>query len=170
MTAWILALVIQNAQAQALTTKTDYPTHYRASVGYVNGSISMAETVIATAYPTISHKLSRGFSPGHSGLDIDGNTGDSVLAYKGGVVEAISNTGPYGNKIIISHTNFPEPVSTLYAHLTDIFVTVGETVRAGQTIGTVGATGNANGDHLHFEVLLSGTAIEPEPFLTVIPK
>jgi murein DD-endopeptidase MepM/ murein hydrolase activator NlpD len=54
---------------------------------------------------------------------------------------------------------------TLYAHLSEVTVSVGDRVRTGSRIGTVGATGNASGPHLHFEVRVRGAAVDPSPAL-----
>ncbi len=70
--------------------------------------------------------------------------------------------GAYGNIVIINHGNGYE---TAYAHLYRRFVEVGDRVRRGQTIGLVGATGNATGPHLHYEVRRQGVAVNPEYWL-----
>jgi len=90
---------------------------------------------------------------GWNAVDIGAPRGTTVFAAAGGVVKtAISNggwNGGYGNFIIVSHPNGTE---TLYAHLSRVLVSAGDSVSQGDTIGKVGATGEATGPHLHFEV------------------
>jgi murein DD-endopeptidase MepM/ murein hydrolase activator NlpD len=70
--------------------------------------------------------------------------------------------GGYGNHVIIDHGN---GFTTLYAHLTSIFVEPGMTVSQGQQIGTMGSTGNSTGPHLHFEVRYGGVPYNPASYL-----
>lgn len=107
---------------------------------------------------TSTHRLSRGFSGGHAGLDVDGEFGDPIYAMTDGVVRDVSTAGPYGNKIIIDHAG---DISTLYAHLQTISVEPGQTISAGTYLGEMGSTGRSTGSHLHFEVRKSGQLIDP---------
>jgi murein DD-endopeptidase MepM/ murein hydrolase activator NlpD len=113
-------------------------------------------------FPSDRHYLS-GFDystkTNHRAIDLAGNLGDNVYATDGGVVVyAGANSYGYGNMIMIDHgTGF----QSLYAHLSQIFVSCGENVNQGQTIGAIGATGHASGPHLHFEVRTSSTIINP---------
>ena len=89
---------------------------------------------------------------GHNGVDLAASVGTPIYASAAGTV-IISKTGGYnggyGNYIVIRHDNGTQ---TLYAHNTENYVGVGETVSQGQTIGTVGSTGRSTGAHVHFEV------------------
>ena len=113
-------------------------------------------------YPTSRHYLS-GFDystkTNHLGIDLAANLGDPIYAADGGVVVyAGANSYGYGNMIMIDHgTGF----QTLYAHLSAIFVSCGNNVTQGQTIGSAGATGHASGPHLHFEVRTASAVIDP---------
>lgn len=95
----------------------------------------------------------------HSGIDFSANIRTPVLATANGVVVDVrySKRG-YGNKVVLQH-DFD--YRTLYAHLNDIDVSIGDTVKIGQTIGTVGSTGLSTGPHLHYEVQLSKKPIDP---------
>lgn len=97
----------------------------------------------------------------HTGLDIASNQGTSVYAADGGKVTMASWNGGYGNCIMIDHGN---GYVTLYGHLNGFAISQGDTVSQGQTIGYVGSTGTSTGSHLHFEVLLNGSRIDPEQF------
>lgn len=98
----------------------------------------------------------------HTGIDINCETGDRIVASKAGKVIAAEWGGGYGRMIIIDHGN---GVSTLYAHNSALYVGQGRTVSRGQRIAACGATGNASGDHLHFEVRINGNHTNPRNFL-----
>jgi len=98
----------------------------------------------------------------HDGVDIDGRTGDPVFAAREGEVIFSGWRNGYGNTVVLDHGR---GVTTLYAHASALFVRPGERVARGQRIAAVGATGNARGDHLHFEIAWAGVAIDPVPLL-----
>ncbi len=89
----------------------------------------------------------------HTGLDFNGNSGDPISAVAGGVVTFVGYDGSYGNKTVITLSDGTE---IWYAHQTSQYVSVGQSVAAGDLIGTVGATGNVTGSHLHLEVRPGG--------------
>ncbi len=111
-----------------------------------------------------SGSISQGYWGGHRAIDIAGRVGAAVSAADGGFVTTAGGgwNGGYGNEIIIDHGN---GFSTLYGHLNSIFVSAGETVSAGQQIGTMGNTGNSTGPHLHFEVIYQGYGRNPYNYL-----
>lgn len=89
---------------------------------------------------------------GHNGVDLASSIGTPVFAAASGrviVAKMGGYNGGYGNMIIITHE---KGVQTVYAHLNDIYITSGQTVTQGQTIGELGNTGKSTGPHLHFEV------------------
>ena len=94
----------------------------------------------------------------HTGVDIGAPWGSSVRAAAGGVVIHASWLGAYGNGVIIDHG---DGLATLYGHLSQIDVQVGDVVSQGHLIGLVGSTGLSTGPHLHFEVRRDGTPIPP---------
>jgi murein DD-endopeptidase MepM/ murein hydrolase activator NlpD len=113
-------------------------------------------------WPVSDHTINTPFSGGHSGLDIQGETGDPIVAAASGMVEFAGDDGDgYGQKIVIRHD---DEISTLYSHLQTIDVSQGS-VRRGEQIGTVGCTGSCTGDHLHFEVLINDTPTSPLDYL-----
>ncbi|MCS6908596.1 MAG: M23 family metallopeptidase [Anaerolineales bacterium] len=134
--------------------------------GACKGEIGGAVGVGVFIWPTNRHFLS-GFdyspSTNHFGIDIDGETGDAVYAADSGVVVYAGwNNWGYGNVIVINHGNGWQ---TLYAHLSAINVTCGQSVYQGSIIGAVGSTGNSTGSHLHFEMMYNGTKVNPWDFL-----
>ena len=95
----------------------------------------------------------------HTGLDIPAPTGTPVAAAAAGrVAYAGPLAGGWGITVTLAHGN---GVRTMYAHLSAVSVKVGDVVTAGQTVGLVGATGDATGPHLHFEARLRGAALDP---------
>jgi len=99
----------------------------------------------------------------HAGIDIAAPTGVPVTAARGGVVTWSGwREGGWGNEVTIAHG---VGVRTIYAHLSRVDVRVGQRVATGEQIGLVGATGDATGPHLHFQVDLRGAAVDPLPAL-----
>ncbi|MEZ4365270.1 MAG: peptidoglycan DD-metalloendopeptidase family protein [Kofleriaceae bacterium] len=94
----------------------------------------------------------------HAGLDLAAPTGTPVEAAAAGVVVRAESAGTYGNLVVLRH---PDGLETRYAHLSAIAVATGQHVRAGDTVGAVGATGRATGPHLHFEVRREGVPQDP---------
>lgn len=98
----------------------------------------------------------------HTGLDIDGNTGDPVRAASDGEVLYTGWLRGYGQVIVLDHG---ANLTTVYAHLSAIVTSENAKVRAGEVIGKVGATGIATGSHLHFEVRVNGDTTDPMRYL-----
>lgn len=101
---------------------------------------------------------------GHVGVDLtkSGAYGKPVYASAGGTVIGAGWSGGYGKLIKIRHSN---GYQTWYAHLSSIDVSVGETVIQGQQIGKIGSTGNSTGPHLHFELRINGTPVNPMRYI-----
>jgi len=97
----------------------------------------------------------------HQGLDISGAHGANVMAVEPGTVITSSYGSGYGYYVTVSHGN---GLATLYSHLSSSAVEVGTSVSRGQVIGYVGSTGNATTPHLHFEVFVNGSRVNPEPW------
>ncbi|MFE5544767.1 peptidoglycan DD-metalloendopeptidase family protein [Streptomyces sp. NPDC056534] len=99
----------------------------------------------------------------HTGLDFPAAVGTAIRSVAGGRVSMAQGGGPYGLHVMVNHGG---GVSSLYAHMSEMLAKVGDTVKAGQTIGRVGATGNVTGPHLHLEARKNGVSVDPMPFLT----
>lgn len=98
----------------------------------------------------------------HTGIDIGASYGAGVGAAAGGRVVSAGWQGNYGKCVLIDHGN---GLATRYAHLSQIYVSSGQSVGSGQIIGLVGQTGRATGPHLHFEVIVNGSARNPLNYL-----
>jgi len=97
---------------------------------------------------------------GHQGIDITSPCGTDIYAADSGKVTFSGwCSNGYGNYIIIDHGD--NKTETLYAHCSEMYVSVGDTVSAGQVIAAVGSTGQSTGNHLHFEVRINGTRVNP---------
>lgn len=94
----------------------------------------------------------------HAGVDIGASSGTPVACAGNGTVISAGWNGGYGNCVIVDIGN---GLSAVYAHLSAINVSSGETVAAGQTVGAVGSTGDSTGSHLHYEVRLYGSPVSP---------
>lgn len=99
----------------------------------------------------------------HTGLDFAAGTGTPIRAIMGGTVVWAGWGGSYGTLTKIQH---PNGMQSWYAHQLSQEVNVGDRVTAGQVIGRIGATGNVTGPHLHLEVRLSGTPLDPDRWLS----
>jgi murein DD-endopeptidase MepM/ murein hydrolase activator NlpD len=98
----------------------------------------------------------------HSGVDISAPYGTKVEAAADGIVLQAGPDSGYGNEILIDH-GFG--ITTKYGHLSKIYVVVGQEVKRGQIIGAVGMTGKTTGPHLHYEVLVHDTPVNPTKYL-----
>jgi murein DD-endopeptidase MepM/ murein hydrolase activator NlpD len=103
-----------------------------------------------------------GYRRMHTGIDIAGASGASIVAANGGTVRVASWEGGYGNTVIIDHGG---GIASLYAHCSSILVKVGTKVDTGNTIAKIGSTGVSTGPHLHFEIRKSGEPIDPLNYL-----
>ncbi len=103
-----------------------------------------------------------GYRRMHTGVDMRAGHGDAIVAATAGVVILAGWHGGYGNCVVIDHGG---GVTTLYAHQSQINVSVGQSVAGGKVVGYVGSTGMSTGPHLHFEVRLSGKPVNPVPYL-----
>lgn len=100
---------------------------------------------------------------GHTGMDIGANRGTVIRAAASGtVVKAVRQYYAYGIHVKISHGN---GIYTLYAHMSQLAVSYGDYVQQGQIIGYVGQTGNAYGDHCHFEIIINGRFMDPSKYI-----
>lgn len=100
----------------------------------------------------------------HKGIDIANIVGTPVEVIRSGKVVAIGyEEKGYGNFIIVRHWYY----DSLYAHLNAVSVKLGQLVKDGQIIGTVGNTGRSSGPHLHFEIIKNGKRLDPKHYINI---
>lgn len=167
------ALAAQEAAEKAAKAKAQQQTGNSSSSGtrtatparQSSGAFlwpSAASTRVTSPYGSRIHPIT-GKQKFHKGLDIGAPNGSDVLAAADGtVVTSGWNAGGYGNYITINHGG---GLVTLYGHNSKLLVSAGETVKKGQVIAKVGSTGNSTGPHIHFEVMLNGSVVNPYNYL-----
>jgi len=148
------ALLAPGSSSELTDPRTSRGTGFRM-IWPVNGAVS-------------SGFGKRGRRSFHSGIDIPMPRGTSIRATRDGVIKLVAPAKSrgfrgYGNVVILDHGG---GISTLYAHCLDIKVRQGQRVRQGETLATVGRTGRATTNHVHFEVRVNGKPIDPIPFLS----
>lgn len=143
-----------------------------------SGSFSGALSWPVPGFYGISSGYGYRWGSNHNGIDISngGISGAAVTAADSGTVIVVKSGcthnygkdgscgcgGGYGNYVVIDHGN---GISTLYGHCANVYVSVGQSVSAGETIGCVGSTGWSTGFHLHFEVMINGSKVDPTGYL-----
>lgn len=116
-----------------------------------------SSTYVTSAFGMRDHPLFGDERP-HSGIDIAGSAGSEVLAADSGTVAVATYSSSYGNYVTIYHSNGDY---TLYAHMSSLAVSAGQSVTQGDVIGYVGSTGWTTGPHLHFEIRVNGSTVDP---------
>lgn len=136
-----------------------------ASQGFIWPCPTVLNMTDTYGYRTIAEE--GGASDFHKGIDINkpGCAGEPIVASASGTVIRASNTGNgYGIHVLIDHG---DKISTLYGHMSSCTVSVGEEVTQGQTIGYIGCTGYAYGNHCHFEVRVNGETVDPLNYVSM---
>ncbi|NJN09504.1 MAG: peptidoglycan DD-metalloendopeptidase family protein [Richelia sp. RM2_1_2] len=131
---------------------------------FVSGSGIMAlpsDGYISSPYGWRAHPL-LGYRRLHTGMDFAAGYGSTIRAADSGTVIYSGWYGGYGKAVIINHG---KGITTLYAHSSQLYVQVGESVKRGQAISAVGSTGLSTGPHLHFEVRKDGNPLNPADYL-----
>jgi len=153
--------------------KVEVGTKSRYGYGYSSSSSEVGSTTRYGRFiwPCVGASIisspygwrSRGF---HTGVDLcrpGGTYGATIVAADSGTVTSSGWNGSYGYCVTINHGG---GVSTLYAHCSELRVSAGQYVSAGQVIALAGSTGNSTGAHCHFEVRINGSAVNPMPYIS----
>ena len=138
----------------------------------LEASMPKANGILLASAPTkvgsVSSRFGSRWGKQHGGIDIAAAYGTPIYAVASGTVDFAgfgvsgSGYGGYGNVVKISHGN---GVETIYGHCSKLNVTKGQKVQAGDVIGAVGSTGDSTGNHLHFEIRINGTKVNPQNYL-----
>ncbi|MCK4694233.1 MAG: peptidoglycan DD-metalloendopeptidase family protein [Candidatus Cloacimonetes bacterium] len=123
-----------------------------------NIKFSKTEDLFVPVRGTVTSEFGLRNGKPHKGIDISAPIGDPIFAVQDGKVVYVGNQRGYGNIVILEHKNY---VMTVYAHNDANLVRLGEDVKRGQPIATLGQTGTTSGPHLHFEYRIKGKAINP---------
>ena len=127
----------------------------------VGGTVTPVMGALTSGFGAREHPVSGG-DDFHNGVDIAVNKGTEVLAFADGVVDFIGTSPAYGNYIQLRHAN---GVTSFYAHCSELLLSTGTAVKAGDVIALSGDTGNVTGPHLHFELEINDTRVDPAPYL-----
>ena len=146
--------------------KPVYTSRGDSTSSYYTGAITTTGTG-RFIWPVAGGYYSCGYGEyyGHTGMDIAASAGSAVYAADSGTVVTATSYGwnyGYGNYVVIDHGN---GVQTLYAHNSAVYVYPGQKVSQGQQIAAVGQTGNAYGNHCHFEVIINGHKVNPVSYI-----
>lgn len=146
-------------------------------VGVVTTGPTVAASGDLIGWPVTDHTPSTGFGyrsdpfthrqRWHDGVDLGQPCGDPVWASLDGTVVDAGWAGGYGNRVVIRHADRDgHSFATTYNHMAKILVLVGDQVTRGQVVGRIGSTGRSTACHMHFEVILDGSYVDPMRFLT----
>ncbi len=153
--------ILAEPQNQISLKGTGAVPAYTASIGSSAKSSGILGAPTAHIEVSSAYGASRG-SRRHAGIDLRNPAGTPFGAAADGVVIYAGYSGSYGNIVKVDHGG---GLQTYYAHCNSMCVSVGDTVTKGQTLGTVGSTGNATGNVLHFEVRINGVAQNPMNYI-----
>jgi len=161
--------VVEEPQDQVILTGT------KTQGGYGGGYSAVADTGVSydadATYDTLRMPVgqiavSSEFGPRwgrmHQGIDLALSQGSDIYAAADGVVYFSGYSGGYGNLVKVDHG---DGMQTYYAHCSQLLVSEGQQVQAGERIALVGSTGNSTGPHLHFQVIINGSCVDPRDFL-----
>lgn len=151
------ASAVKSTSAQAIDATSTTSTS--TSGGY---ALPVAGATIGTAYHVAGSMWSSGY---HTGVDFVVPTGTSLKAVGAGTVVSAGWGGAYGNQVVIK---LADGYYAQYGHLSQLSVSAGQAVTAGQQVGLSGATGNVTGPHLHFEIRTTpdyGSDVDPVAYL-----
>jgi murein DD-endopeptidase MepM/ murein hydrolase activator NlpD len=158
------AAAAQRSTRSASTQAATDAEELRASIAVDTRLVRPATGEVASHFGTRRHPVT-GIVKQHTGTDFQ--IGDGVAyAAAAGTVVSVDRDPAYGLIVVVAHGSVDDaPVTTAYAHLAQVDVERGQPVGAGQPVGRIGSTGLSTGPHLHFEIRLGDTAVDPAPWL-----
>lgn len=154
------ATAVAGLYKKAPTVKKNQKIATMKNVDYSKTSIGI--NLVNPVVGTITSRFGRRSGGIHTGLDIANSSGTPIKACASGTVIYSGYKGSYGRMIVIDHGN---GVQTYYAHCSKLYVSTGTYVNQGQTIASVGSTGNSTGPHLHLEIRVHGVAKNPQNYV-----
>ena len=164
-----LKALLETVEEATLDTQTRESELARKTATLESYLRSLPSAWPTVADATISSDFGRRFHPvyhyyrKHEGVDIGDRKGDPIYASGSGTVTMAEWHSGYGNLVEIDHGN---GYVTRYGHCSKLLVKVGQKVDQGEQIALMGSTGTSTGPHVHFEVRINGTPVDPTPFIT----
>jgi murein DD-endopeptidase MepM/ murein hydrolase activator NlpD len=165
-----IASNLANARAEAERIAQERADEAASSGGTSRGEGDI--TIGGWTWPTSATYVTSTFGPRthpvyggssfHYGIDIAGPAGTPIYASRGGLVILAGWNGGYGNCVVLDHG---DGTQSLYAHASGYNVSKGDYVSQGDVILYMGTTGTSTGNHLHFEILINGSAVDPGPYI-----
>jgi len=160
----------KEAKAAAAAAAAERARAAAAAAASVPVNVNLSAGTGAVRWPLLNFTKGRGLwdSGYHQGVDLLTSCGQPIYAAAAGVVRVSSESyGGYGVAVVIDHVLNGQPTWTLYGHMTygTRLVSAGQTVAAGQQIGSVGSTGSSTACHLHFEVHINDQVVDPWAWL-----
>ena len=147
-------------------TTTKYPTTpssgFSTSRSTINKKVDLGMKLVRPVSGVLTSRFGARWGSTHTGTDVGAATGTPIYAAADGTVIFSGWKGTLGKLIVVNHGN---GIQTYYAHCSSLLVSVGETVSAGQNIAKVGNTGRSTGPHLHFEIRVNGSAVNPQNYI-----
>lgn len=159
-----LMMLLEQLQSQQLQSQgsnsSNTAENTAAKSASAKSNLTTDTSNASVSYP-VKGVLTQGYTATHNGLDFGVVTGTDVQStISGKVIYAGWNNQGYGNLVIVQNGD----VKTYYAHLSEVPVTVGQSVNKGDVIGLSGSTGNSTGPHVHYEVRVNNANIDPSTF------
>ncbi|PSR17178.1 metalloendopeptidase [filamentous cyanobacterium CCP3] len=157
----MLAIAVKPALEQTLASEAEQ------AAAFPNGQPIAGRAKVSSEFGLRPNPFGTRSYEMHEGIDFSGPVGKPILATAEGVVVRADYNGGYGNHVRIDHGYNYE---TLYAHLSDIEVKIGDRVQRGDVVGYLGSTGRSSGPHLHYSIYRNGQAVNPRYYLKLEEK
>lgn len=149
-----------------ITSPSGYPTipssGFSTSRSTINKKVDLGISFVRPVKGVVTSRFGARWGSTHTGIDVGAASGTPIYAATGGTVLFSGWKGTLGKLVVINHGN---GVQTYYAHCSTLLVSPGDTVTSGQLIARVGSTGRSTGPHLHFEIRLNGSALNPQSYI-----
>ena len=149
-----------------ITSSSGYPTTpssgFSTSRSTITKKVDLGMSFTRPVKGVVTSRFGARWGSTHTGTDIGAASGTPIYAAASGTVIFSGWKGTLGKFIVVNHGN---GIQTYYAHCSTLLVSKGDTVTAGQQIAKVGSTGRSTGPHLHFEIRLNGSALNPQSYI-----
>lgn len=158
--------VVAKLYEKKIVVTTTYPNSsssgFSTSRSITSKKVNLGMSLVRPTSGVLTSRYGYRWGRTHTGIDIGASTGTIIKAAAGGTVTFSGWKGTLGKLVVISHGN---GIQTYYGHCNSLLVSSGQTVSAGQIIAKVGSTGRSTGPHLHFEIRVNGSAINPQSYI-----